>query len=60
MPVLELCSKCGFSDATFYEWRVKFGCTDTSDAKRLSNLEGKNTRLKKLPAALSLTTVERA
>ena len=38
----------GFSDATFYTWRGKFGGMSVSDAKRLKHLEAENARLKKL------------
>lgn len=41
MPIKELCRKGGFSDATFYKWRAKFGGMEASDAKRLKELEGK-------------------
>ena len=50
IPVKELCRKHGFSDASFYLWRSKFGGMDVSDAKRLKALEGENARLKKLLA----------
>ena len=40
MPIKELCRKGGFSDATFYKWRAKFGGMDVSDAKRLSKSKG--------------------
>lgn len=50
IPVKELCRKHGFSDASFYLWRGKFGGMDVSDAKRLKALEAENTRLKKLLA----------
>jgi putative transposase len=50
IPVKELCRKHGFSDASFYLWRGKFGGMDVSDAKRLKTLEAENTRLKKLLA----------
>ena len=33
MPVKELCRKGGFSDATFYKWRAKFGGMEVSDAQ---------------------------
>ena len=33
MPVKELCRKGGFSDATFYKWRAKYGGMDVPDAK---------------------------
>jgi putative transposase len=54
MPVKELCRKGGFSDATFYKWRAKFGGMDVSDAKRLKELEGENGKLKKLLAEAHL------
>lgn len=54
MPVKELCRKEGFSDATFYKWRAKFGGMEASDAKRLRDLEGENGRLKKLLAEAHL------
>ena len=50
IPVKELCRKHGFSDASFYLWRSKFGGMDVSDTKRLKALEGENARLKKLLA----------
>lgn len=50
VPVKELCRKYGFSDASFYLWRSKFGGMDVSDAKRLKALETENARLKKLLA----------
>ena len=50
IPVKDLCRKHGFSDASFYLWRSKFGGMDVSDAKRLKTLESENARLKKLLA----------
>jgi putative transposase len=50
IAVKELCRKHGFSDASFYLWRGKFGGMDVSDAKRLKALEAENARLKKLLA----------
>ena len=54
MPIKELCRKGGFSDATFYKWRAKFGGMDVSDARRLKELEGENGKLKKLLAEAHL------
>jgi putative transposase len=54
MPIKELCRKGGFSDATFYKWRTKFGGMDVSDAKRLKELESENGKLKKLLAEAHL------
>jgi putative transposase len=50
IPVKELCRKHGFSEASYYLWRSKFGGMDVSDAKRLKALEAENARLKKLLA----------
>jgi putative transposase len=50
VPVKELCRRHGFSDASFYTWRAKFGGMTVADAKRLKDLELENSRLKKLLA----------
>ena len=49
VAVKDLCRKHGFSEASYYLWRSKFG-RSVSDAKRLKELETENTRLKKLLA----------
>ncbi|AGR69187.1 transposase [Burkholderia pseudomallei] len=54
MPVKELCRKRGFSDASFYTWRAKFGGMEVSEARRLKELEAENARLKKLLAEAML------
>jgi putative transposase len=54
MAVAEICRKGGFSDATFYKWRAKFGGMEASDARRLRELEEENSRLKKLLAEAHL------
>lgn len=50
MAIKDLCRKHGFSEASYYLWRSKFGGMNVSDAKRLRELETENTRLKKLLA----------
>ena len=50
LPVKELCRKRGFSEASFYLWRSKYGGMNVSDAKRLKALEAENAKLKKLLA----------
>jgi putative transposase len=50
LPVKELCRRHGFSEASYYAWRNKFGGMDISDAKRLKALEAENTRLQRLLA----------
>jgi putative transposase len=46
----DLCRKHGISEATFYNWKSKFGGMDVSEAKRLKALEGENAKLKRLLA----------
>lgn len=50
MPIKELCRRHGFSEASYYLWRSKFGGLGVSEAKRLKALEQENARLKKLLA----------
>ena len=50
LAVKELCRRHGFSEASYYLWRSKFGGMTVSDVKRLRELETQNTRLKKLLA----------
>jgi putative transposase len=44
----DLARKHGISEATFYNWKAKFGGMDVSEAKRLKTLEDENAKLKKL------------
>jgi putative transposase len=46
----DLCRKHGISEATFYNWKSKFGGMDVSEARRLKALEGENAKLKRLLA----------
>src|SRR5579872_2747812 len=46
----DLARKHGVSEATLYNWRAKFGGMDVSEAKRLTQIEDENARLKKLLA----------
>jgi putative transposase len=50
----EVCRSAGVSEATFYNWRKKFGGLLPSEMKRLKQLEDENSKLKKLVADLSL------
>jgi putative transposase len=50
IKVKDLCRRHGFSEASFYAWRSKFGGMEVSDAKRLKVLEAENAKLKKLLA----------
>ncbi len=57
MPIAELCHKHGFSEASYYLWRSKFGGMSVSDDKRLKELELENARLKRLLAESLLENV---
>ncbi len=50
VPLKELCRQHGFGDASFYNWRAKFGGMAVPDARRLRDLEAENAQLKKLLA----------
>jgi putative transposase len=50
MSAGDLCRRHGISDATFYNWRSKYGGMEVSDAKKLKALEAENAKLKKLLA----------
>ena len=52
--VKEICREHGISDATFYNWKSKYGGMEASDVKRMKDLEEENARLKKMYANLSL------
>jgi putative transposase len=52
--VAEICRKMGISEATFYNWKKKFGGLGVSELRRLRQLEEENRRLKQLVADLSL------
>ena len=54
MALKDLCRRHGFSEASYYLWRSKYGGLTISDAKRLKALEAENTRLKKLLAEAML------
>jgi putative transposase len=54
MSLKELCRKHGFSDASFYKWRSKYGGMSVPEARRLKDLEGENAKLKRLLAEAHL------
>lgn len=53
-PTKELCREHGISEATFYNWKSRYGGMEASDVKRMKDLEEENARLKKMYAELSL------
>lgn len=54
--VEEVCRKMGISEATFYNWKKKFGGMGVAELRRLRQLEDENYRLKQLVADLSLNS----
>jgi putative transposase len=52
--VAEVCRKMGISEATFYNWKKKYGGLGVSELRRLRQLEEENRKLKQLVADLSL------
>ena len=52
--VKEVCREYGISDATYYNWKSKYGGMEASDIKRLKELEEENRKLKQMFAELSL------
>lgn len=54
VKVAELIRKHGISEATFYNWKAKYGGLDVSQLRRLKGLEAEKSKLKKMYAELSL------
>ena len=54
VPMADLKRKYGFSDASFYKWKQKFGGLELSDVKRLKALTTENERLKRMVAEYAL------
>lgn len=52
--VSEVCRKMGISEATFFNWKKKYGGLGVSELRRLRQLEEENFQLKKIVADLSL------
>lgn len=54
IPTKEICRELGISEATFYNWKSKYGGMEASDVRRLKDLEEENSRLKKMYADLAM------
>lgn len=50
----EVCRKMGISEATFYNWKKKYGGLGVSELRRLRQLEEENFKLKQIIADLTL------
>ena len=49
MPIKEIGRKHGFSDASIYKWRYRYGGMDASKGRRLRELELENGKLNRPP-----------
>jgi putative transposase len=54
ISVEELSRQHGFSKATFYKWKAKYGGMSVNEVKRMKELEEENRRLKEMYANLRL------
>lgn len=54
VQVAEVCRKMGISEATFYNWKKKYGGLGVSELRRLRQLEEENSKLKTIVADLTL------
>jgi len=54
LKTADICREYGISETTYYNWKAKYGGMESSDIKRLRELEAENQRLKRMYAELSL------
>ena len=54
IAVKDICREIGISDATFYNWKAKYGGMEASDVKRMKELEAENAQLKSMYAEASI------
>lgn len=54
VQVKEICRKHGISDATYYNWKSKYGGMSASDLKRMKEMESEISQLKRMYADMAL------
>ena len=54
LPVAQILRKYGISQATYYNWKTKYGGASVAELKRLKELELENAKLKRMYADLAL------
>ena len=54
IPVKDVCRKHGISDATYYNWKSKYGGMEASDLKKMKELERELGQLKRMYADMAL------
>ena len=52
--VKDVCREAGISEATYYNWKSRYGGMEASDIKKIKDLEDENHRLKQMFADFSL------
>jgi putative transposase len=53
VPIKEICRELSISDATFYNWKAKYGGMEVSDVKKLKDIESELSQYKKIVAELT-------
>ena len=54
VPIQDLIKKYGVSQATIYNWKIKYGGMNITEMRRINELQEENDRLKRMFADLSL------
>ena len=54
VQIKDICRKHGISDATYYNWKSKYGGMDSSDLKRMKEMERELSQFKRVYADLAL------
>jgi putative transposase len=54
LKVRDLCREHGISEATYYNWKSKYGGLEASDLRRMKDLETESAKLKRMYADLAL------
>jgi len=53
IPTKEICRELGISEATFYNWKAKYGGMEVSDVKKMKDMEAELSQYKKIVAELT-------
>ena len=54
IAVKDISRELGISEATFYNWKAKYGGMEASDVAKMKELERENAELKKMFAEISM------
>ena len=54
LAVGDVCRKHGISNATYYQWKIKYAGVSANELKRIKDLEAENGKLKRMYAELAL------